>query len=78
MPEFFPLIQLHISENYLLKSPNVLPSHAQYSICGKTRGVISNVFLTKPVNENLGGLRGTREGVISPPPDKSGHAEAPC
>ena len=68
MPEFFPLIQLHISENYLLKSPNVLPSHAQYSICGKTRGVISNVFLTKPVNENLGGWEAPEKGLSPPPP----------
>ena len=67
MPEFFPLIQLHISENYLLKSPNVLPSHAQYSICGKTRGVISNVFLTKPVNENLGGWEAPEKGLSLPP-----------
>ena len=43
-----------------------LPSHAQYSICGKTRGVISNVFLTKPVNENLRGWEAPEKG-LSPP-----------
>ena len=45
-----------------------LPSHAQYSICGKTRGVISNVFLTKPVNENLGVERHQRRGYLPLPP----------
>ena len=45
-----------------------LPSHAQYSICGKTRGVISNVFLTKPVNENLGGWEAPEKGLSPPPP----------
>ena len=57
-----------------------LRCHAQYSICGKTRGVVSNVFLTKPVNENLGDWEAPEEGLNPPPPDKSstGHAEAPC
>ena len=45
-----------------------LPSHAQYSICGKTRGVFSNVFLTKPVNENLGGWEAPEKGLNPPPP----------
>ena len=39
----------------------------QYSICGKTRGVVSNVFLIKPVNENLG-VEAPEEGLNSPPP----------
>ena len=49
------------------------PIPTQYSICGKTRGGVSNVFLTifLGVNENLGGLRGTRQGVKPQPPDKS-------
>ena len=44
-------------------------SYCQYSICGKTRGGVSNVFLTKPVgvNENLGGWEAP-EGVKPPNP----------